>query len=84
MGDEWSWGGGAVGERRRACLKSQDLPGGHDVVDVDVLEERLQLRALLDLVLAHGLRHLFLHSDSGHRRRQEGKRGESITHACPA
>lgn len=44
---------------RRACLKeSQDLPGGHEVVDVDVLDERLQLRALLDLGLAHRLGYL--------------------------
>lgn len=39
--------------------RSQDLPGGHDVVDVDVLDEGFHLRALLDLLLRHRLRHLF-------------------------
>lgn len=48
---------GEVG-KARVSLKSLDLPGRHHVVDVDVLDEGLQLRALLDLVLAHRLGHL--------------------------
>lgn len=62
--------GGGERDAGARARKSQDLPGGHDVVDVDVLDEGLQLRALFDLVLAHFLRHLkHVYTKSAHDRR---------------
>ena len=39
-------------------LSGDSVPGGHDVVQVDVLHERLHVGPLLDLLLAHLLGHL--------------------------
>lgn len=75
----WSGGDGGEGEGREwvRVPKSQDLPGRHDVVDVDVLDERFHLRALLDLLLRHRLCHLFFFSLRHRERdadRTEGQR----------
>lgn len=40
--------------RETIKLTEQQLPGRHQVVEVDELDERLHLGSLLSLLLAHG------------------------------